>query len=75
MPTIRCENCGKKLSICVIPYQRIFKDEKTGKWLPNSDICICNPGDVGVFGLIRRKEAYEARERAKAEKYAHRQAN
>jgi len=70
MPTIRCEKCGKKLSICVIPYQRIYKDEKTGKWLPNDDICVCDPEDIGVFGLIRKMETHEARERAKETKYA-----
>lgn len=70
MPTVRCAKCGKRLSIRVIPYQRIFKDEKTGKWLPNSDICICNPEDIGVFGLIKKREAYDAKERKKQEKNA-----
>ena len=70
MPTIRCENCGKKLSICVIPYQRIHFDKSTGKWFPNEDICVCDPEDIGVFGLIRKMEAHEAREREKEAKYA-----
>jgi len=70
MPTVRCEKCGKRLSICVIYYQRIHKDPDTGRWVPNSDICVCDPEDIGVFGLIKKKEAYEARERKKQEKNA-----
>jgi len=65
MPTVRCTKCGKRLSICVIPYQRIHRDKITKKWVPSSDICVCDPEDIGVFGLIKKREEYDAREREK----------
>ena len=38
------------------------------RWLPNFDICICDPDDIGVFGLIKKKEEYDAKKKAKEER-------
>ena len=70
MPTVRCAKCGKQLSICVIPYQRMHFDETTGHWVLAEDLCKCDKNDPGVFGLLKKMEAHEARKREKQEKNA-----
>ena len=72
MPTVRCEKCGKWLSICVIPYQRMHFDKTTGDWVLVEDLCKCDKNDPGVFGLLKKMEAHSAKrkEREKQEKNA-----
>lgn len=64
---MKCPTCGKYISMTVVPYQRIHRDKETGRWTPNSDICQCDPDDICLWGLIKKKEARDAREKAKEE--------
>jgi len=62
---MKCQKCGNFISISLIPYQRIHRDKKTGHWVPTSIVCQCDPDDIGLWGLIKNKEAYDKREREK----------
>ena len=55
---MRCAICGKTVPITAPPYMRIYKDEKTGKWIPSKNMCQCNKEeyDFMVLGLIKRME-------------------
>ena len=63
---MRCGVCGKYISMTVAPYQRIYRD-KDGPWKPTSTVCQCDPDDICLFGLIKKREEIDARERAKEE--------
>jgi len=63
---MKCGVCGKYIAMTVAPYQRIHRDKETGRWVPNSGICQCDPDDICLWGLIKKK-ARDAREKAKEE--------
>ena len=67
---MKCGVCGNYIAMTVIPYQRIHRDKKTGHWVPSSGICQCDPDDICLWGLIKEKNARDARDREKkATKY------
>jgi len=67
---MKCQKCGGFFAMTVIPYQRIHRDKKTGHWVPKPGICQCDPDDICLWGLIKEKNARDAREREKeATKY------
>jgi hypothetical protein len=67
---MKCPKCGNFFAFSMIPYQRIHRDKKTGHWVPSAGICQCDPDDFALFGLIKEKNARDAREREKeATKY------
>ncbi len=57
--------CGRCLAMTVVSCQIIHKDKTTGQWVPNYDICRWDPDDICLFGLIKKKEARDGRDRAK----------
>ena len=63
---MRCGVCGKYIAMTVAPYQRIYRD-KDGRWKPTSTVCECDPDDICLSGLIKKREEIDARERAKEE--------
>ena len=64
---MKCGVCGKYIAMTVAPYQRIHRDKETGHWIPSPGICQCDPDDICLWGLIKKKEARDAREKAKEE--------
>jgi len=65
---MKCGVCGKYIAMTCAPHSRIYKDED-GHWKPTSIVCQCDPDDICLFGLIKKMEAHDAREKAKKEKY------
>ena len=62
---MKCGVCGNFTSISAMPYQRIRRDKQTGHWVPSPGICQCDPDDIGLWGLIERKEKEDAKRRKK----------
>jgi len=62
---MKCGKCGNFLAITLVPYQRIHRDKTTGHWVPSPGVCQCDPDDIGLWGLIKSKEAYDKKEREK----------
>ena len=57
---VEMPKCGKYIAMTVAPYQCIYKD-KDGYWKPRADICQCDPDDICLWGLIKKKGEKEQR--------------
>lgn len=62
---MKCGVCGNYIAMTVAPYQRIHRDKKTGDWVPSAGICQCDPDDICLFGLIKRKNREDQKEKGR----------
>ena len=60
---MKCKFCGKDIPISLPPYMRAYLDEKTGRWVPTDDICMCDRDqyEFMVIGLINKRNKEESR--------------
>jgi len=53
---MKCPKCGKQIPFTVPPYNRVYRDEKTGELKPSPFMCQCDKEmyDLMVLKLIER---------------------